>query len=56
MLSENEIKEILVRQREIMLNKDYGVERDVLKEVESKVKLPHVVVLTGLRRSGRSIL
>ena len=56
MLSEAEIKEILVRQRETILNKKYGIERTVLKEVESKIKLPHVVVLTGLRRSGKSTL
>ena len=56
MLSEAEIKEILVRQRETILNKRYGIERTVLKEVESKIKLPHVVVLTGLRRSGKSTL
>ena len=56
MLSEAEIKEILVRQRETILNKKYGIEREVLKEVESKIKLPHVVVLTGLRRSGKSTL
>ena len=54
MLSEAEIKEILVRQRETILNKEYGVEREVLKKIESKIKLPHVVVLTGLRRSGKS--
>ena len=56
MLSEEEIKEILARQREIMLNKDYGIERTALQEIESKTKLPHVVVLTGLRRSGKSTL
>ncbi len=56
MLSEAEIKEILVRQRETILNKKYGIERTVLREVESKTKLPHVVVLTGLRRSGKSTL
>ena len=56
MLSETEIKEILVRQRETILNKKYGVERSILKEVESKLKLPQVVVLTGLRRSGKSTL
>ncbi len=56
MLSEAEIKEILVRQRETILNKKYGIERTVLREVESKSKLPHVVVLTGLRRSGKSTL
>ena len=56
MLPEAEIKEIIVRQREIILNKKYGVERAVLKEVEPKIKLPHIVVLTGLRRSGKSTL
>src|SRR3990167_1925991 len=56
MLSEAEIKEILVRQRETILNKKYGIERTVLREVESKIKLPHVVVLIGLRRSGKSTL
>src|SRR3990167_4904776 len=56
MLSEAEIREILARQRENILNKKYGIERTVLREVESKIKLPHVVVLTGLRRSGKSTL
>ena len=32
------------------------MERTLLKEIESKIKLPHVVVLTGLRRSGKSTL
>ena len=56
MLSEEQIKEILVKQRETILNKKFGVERTILKEIELKIKLPHVVVLTGLRRSGKSTL
>jgi predicted AAA+ superfamily ATPase len=56
MLSEDEIKEILIRQRDIILKKDYGVERDLLREIEKKLSLPHVIVLTGLRRSGKSTL
>jgi predicted AAA+ superfamily ATPase len=56
MLSEEQIKEILVRQKETILNKPFGIERTILKEVESKIKLPHVIVLTGLRRSGKSTL
>ncbi|MFA5019559.1 MAG: ATP-binding protein [Candidatus Pacearchaeota archaeon] len=56
MLSEEQIKEILVKQRETILNKKYGIERTILKEIESKIKLPHVIVLTGLRRSGKSTL
>ena len=56
MLSETEIKEILVKQRETILTKKYGIERAVLKEIGPKLKLPQVVVLTGLRRSGKSTL
>ncbi len=56
MLSEDEIKEILIRQRDIILKKEYGVERDVLSEIGKKLSLPHVIVLTGLRRSGKSTL
>ncbi|MBI1972936.1 AAA family ATPase, partial [Candidatus Woesearchaeota archaeon] len=56
MLSEEQIKEVLIRQREIILSKEYGVERTALKEIEAKIKLPHVVVVTGLRRSGKSTL
>ncbi|HIH55485.1 TPA: ATP-binding protein [Candidatus Woesearchaeota archaeon] len=56
MLSENEIKEILIRQKETILNKAYGLERTILKTIGSKIRLPHIVVLTGLRRSGKSTL
>src|SRR3989338_237068 len=56
MLSEEQIKEILVKQRETIFNKKYGIERTILRKIESKIKLPHVVVLTGLRRSGKSTL
>ena len=56
MLSEEEIKEILARQRETILSKKCGIDRSVLKEISPKIKLPHVIVLTGLRRSGKSTL
>jgi len=56
MLSEAEIKEILIRQKETILSKKYGIERAVLRELKSEIRLPHVVVLTGLRRSGKSTL
>jgi predicted AAA+ superfamily ATPase len=56
MLSEDEIKEILLRQRDTILKKNYGIERDLLKTIEKKLPLPHVIVLTGMRRSGKSTL
>jgi len=37
MLSEDTLKEILLRQRDTMLKKDYGVERDLLKNIEKKL-------------------
>lgn len=56
MFSDEQIKEILVGQREALLRKAFGVERTVLNEIEHKINLPHVVVLTGLRRSGKSTI
>ncbi len=56
MLSEEQIKEILVKQRETILNKKFGIERTLLGKIKPKIKLPHIVVLTGLRRSGKSTL
>ena len=56
MLNEEQIKEILIFGREKMLSKDIGIEREALKIVEEKMKLPHIVVITGLRRTGKSTL
>ncbi len=56
MLSEEQIKEILIFGREKMLNKDIGIEREALRIVGEKMKLPHIVVITGLRRTGKSTL
>ncbi len=56
MLSEEQIKEILIFGREKILSKDVGIEREALKIVEEKMKLPHIVVITGLRRTGKSTL
>ena len=56
MLTEEQIKEILIFGREKMLNKDIGIEREALNTVEEKMKLPHIVVITGLRRTGKSTL
>jgi len=56
MLNEEQIKEVLVFSREKMLKKEFGIEREALKIAEAKMKLPHIVVITGLRRSGKSTL
>ena len=56
MISKDKLKQILVEQRETILQRDAGIERTILKFIEKKAKLPHAVVLTGLRRSGKSTL
>lgn len=56
MLGKEQLKHILTEQRESMLKRPLGVERHILKHIEKKIKLPHVVVLTGLRRSGKSTI
>src|SRR3989338_8455181 len=56
MIMKDKLKHTLIEQRETILQKQIGIERTILKYIEKKAKLPHVVVLTGLRRSGKSTL
>jgi predicted AAA+ superfamily ATPase len=56
MIGKEQIKQILVDQRAAILNKHFGIERNILAEIKEKIKLPHVIVLTGLRRVGKSTL
>ena len=56
MIDKEQIKQILVDQRAAILNKHFGIERNILAEIKEKIKLPHVIVLTGLRRVGKSTL
>ncbi len=56
MLSDNELMKILKEQREKILNKEFGIEREALKIAEKKLHLPHVVAITGMRRCGKSTL
>ena len=56
MICKEQIKQILVDQRAAILNKHFCIERNILAEIKEKIKLPHVIVLTGLRRVGKSTL
>ena len=56
MIDKEQIKQILVDQRAVILNKSFGIERNILSEIKKKIKLPHIIVLTGLRRVGKSTL
>lgn len=48
------LKQIAIEQKELFLKKSFGVKRNELKNVKKLAALPHVVVITGLRRSGKS--
>ncbi len=56
MLSKERLKQVLAEQRDSILKRDFGIERELLKEIESKIRLPHAVVITGIRRCGKSTL
>ncbi|MFH1750815.1 MAG: ATP-binding protein [Candidatus Micrarchaeota archaeon] len=56
MLQKEQLKQVLAEQRANFLKKDLGVEREALSIAAAKLKLPHVIVITGLRRSGKSTL
>jgi len=56
MLTKEQLKKILEEQRDSILKKKLGVERILLDGIENKRKLPHIVVITGIRRSGKSTL
>ena len=56
MISKEQLKEVLIDQYESVLAKDTGIRRDALLEISSKIKLPHIHIITGLRRCGKSVL
>lgn len=51
-----DIRILLLDQREEFLKKDAGVTRAKLKEISSFVRTPHTVIISGLRRVGKSTL
>lgn len=56
MKSFEEIRSLLVEQREEILNIDLGVEREKLTEIAKYKDTPFSVVISGLRRAGKSTL
>jgi len=56
MLNKDQFKYILADQRAAILNKAPGIERSLLSDIDKTINLPHVIVITGLRRVGKSTL
>ena len=54
--SKDQIKAILLEQHQTFWKHDTGVEREQLSEVEHATQIPHAVIISGLRRVGKSTL
>lgn len=56
MIAKDLIKQILLEQQQIFLKREAGITRQILESVIKKAELPHIHVITGMRRSGKSTL
>lgn len=54
MLPENLLKQVFIDQHAYILKKEPGIERTELAAIAGKIKLPHIHVITGIRRCGKS--
>jgi uncharacterized protein len=50
------LKQVLIEQRNDFLKKKPGIEREKLEEAGEYLKLPHIYVVSGIRRCGKSTL
>lgn len=50
------LKEVILEQRRMQESLELGVARDVLPSIEKCFTLPHSVVISGIRRTGKSTL
>ena len=50
------LKEVILEQKNIMDDIDIGVSRESISQIEKYLKLPHSIIISGIRRSGKSTL
>ncbi len=55
-MNKRQLKEIVVQQREELNRKDRGIKRENLEEIGRYLKIPHILIISGVRRSGKSTL
>lgn len=55
-MNTRQLKEIIIQQKTELEKKDRGIERKSLAHIEKYLKLPHAVVITGVRRCGKSTI
>ena len=56
MISKELLKQIISEQRAYFLKKKTGIRREALGRIQEKIALPHIHVITGVRRCGKSTL
>ncbi|HNS51835.1 MAG TPA: ATP-binding protein [Anaerolineae bacterium] len=54
--SRDQVRAMLLEQFEVFWRRDTGIERTQLAELERAAALPHAVIISGLRRAGKSTL
>jgi predicted AAA+ superfamily ATPase len=54
--SNEQIRAMLIEQFDSFWRKDTGTPRSKLKDVQKAAQLPHAVIVSGLRRAGKSTL
>lgn len=50
------LKEVILEQKELQQSLDLGITRDKLNLISKYFSLPHAIVISGIRRSGKSTL
>ncbi|MCK4532843.1 ATP-binding protein [bacterium] len=50
------LKEVILEQKNIIDDIDIGISRESLSQIEKYLKLPHSIIVSGIRRSGKSTL
>lgn len=55
-MEKNLLKEIILEQQKELEKKETGVSREIISKIEKSLKIPHSVVLSGIRRVGKSTL
>jgi predicted AAA+ superfamily ATPase len=56
LINKEDIKTVLLEHKEIFSKKERGVTRFALEKIENASRSPHAVVISGLRRVGKSTL
>lgn len=54
--SKEQIQTILIEQSDAFWQRDPGIEREKLVDIQKAASLPHAVIISGLRRVGKSTL